>query len=54
VILEKVINRKGREGNQRTRFVIKIIDSVITVAFGLGSISFASFASFAVQELDLE
>jgi hypothetical protein len=54
--LEKAMHREGRqgrEGKQSTSLVIKINNLVITSGFALPLISFASFASFAVQMLDL-
>jgi hypothetical protein len=54
--LEKAFHREGRQGReakQSTSLVIKIKNLVITSGFALPLISFASFASLAVQMLDL-
>ncbi len=45
--------RQGREGKQCISLVIKIPHLVIASAFTLALISLASFASLAVQMLDL-
>jgi hypothetical protein len=57
--LEKAVHREGRqgrEGKQSTNLVIKITNLEIASGFTLALIplaSFASFASLAVQMLDL-
>ena len=56
VNLEKAVHREGRqghEGKQSTSLVIKITHLVIASGFALALISLASFASLAVQMLDL-
>jgi hypothetical protein len=45
--------RQGREGKQSTSLVIKINNLVIASGFALRLNSLASFASLAVQMLDL-
>jgi hypothetical protein len=54
--LERAIHREGRqgsEGKQSTSFGIKITNLVIASGLTLALISLASFASLAVQFLDL-
>jgi hypothetical protein len=56
VDLEKAFHREGRqgrEGRQSASLVIKITNLVIGSGFALTLISLASFASLAVQMLDL-
>jgi hypothetical protein len=56
MILEKALHREGRqgrEGRQRTSLVIKITGLVTVSGFTLPLISLASFASLAVQLLEL-
>jgi hypothetical protein len=56
ITLEKAVHREGRqgrEGKQSTNLVIKINNLVIASGFTLALISLASFASLAVQMLDL-
>jgi hypothetical protein len=45
--------RQGREGKQSTSLVIKITNLVIASGFTVALISLASFASLAVQMLEL-
>jgi hypothetical protein len=45
--------RQGREGKQRISLVVKFTNLVIASGFNLALISSASFASLAVQMLDL-
>jgi hypothetical protein len=55
-ILKKSVHRKGRqgrEGKQSASLVIKITNLVVVSGFTLALIPLASFASLAVQMLDL-
>jgi hypothetical protein len=50
---EKAFHRKGRKGKQSASPVIQITNLVMASEFTLALISLASFASLAVQLLDL-